>query len=47
MVIYPEGTFYCQVTTQDVKEIAYEHLLKGKTVSRLLYKDPEEDIQVH
>lgn len=42
MVIYPEGTFYCQVTTQDVKEIAEEHLLKGKIVSRLLYKDPED-----
>lgn len=46
MVIYPEGTFYCQVTPEDVKEIAEEHLLKGKIVSRLLYRDPEEDIQV-
>jgi len=46
MVIYPKGTFYCQVTPEDVKEIAEEHLLKGKIVSRLLYRDPEEDIQV-
>ena len=39
VVIYPEGTFYCQVKVQDVPEIVEEHLLKGRVVERLLYTD--------
>lgn len=46
MVVYPEGTFYCQVKPEDVKEIAEEHLLKGRVVSRLLYKEPDSEIKV-
>ncbi|MFW6022689.1 MAG: NADH-quinone oxidoreductase subunit NuoF [Halanaerobiaceae bacterium] len=46
MIVYPEGVFYCQVTEDDVEEIVEEHLLKGRTVERLLYKEPltEESI---
>ncbi|NLW23797.1 MAG: NADH-quinone oxidoreductase subunit NuoF [Clostridia bacterium] len=46
MVVYPEGTFYCQVKPEDVQEIAEEHLLKGRIVSRLLYKEPDTEVKV-
>ncbi|HBN84593.1 MAG TPA: NADH-quinone oxidoreductase subunit F [Clostridiales bacterium] len=36
VVIYPEGTMYVRVAPEDVKEIVEEHLVKGRTVSRLL-----------
>ncbi len=40
MIVYPEGVFYCEVTPEDVEEIVEEHILKGRTVDRLLYKEP-------
>ena len=40
MIIYPEGTFYCRVQPEDVPEIVEVHLYKGRTVQRLLYKEP-------
>ncbi|KJS87051.1 MAG: NADH dehydrogenase [Peptococcaceae bacterium BICA1-8] len=46
LVVYPEGTFYCLVTPEDVKEIAEEHLLKGNIVTRLLYSEPGTDKKV-
>ena len=39
VVIYPEGAFYSQVKSEDVKEIVTEHLLKGRLVKRLLYTE--------
>ena len=39
--ILPQGTFYVQVKTEDVKEIVAEHLVKGRVVQRLCY-DPEQ-----
>ena len=39
VIVYPEGTFYTQVKPQDAKEIVAEHLLKGRIVERLLYKE--------
>jgi len=39
VVIYPEGTFYTHVNTEDAKEIVAEHLLKGRIVKRLLQKE--------
>ena len=39
MIVYPEGTFYSQVTPEDVPEIVEEHLLKGRLVDRLVYTD--------
>ncbi|MDR1701464.1 MAG: NADH-quinone oxidoreductase subunit NuoF, partial [Sporomusaceae bacterium] len=39
VIVYPEGTFYAQVSEADVAEIVEVHLLKGRTVERLLYKD--------
>ena len=37
--MYPEGAFYARVTPDDVDEIVEEHLLKGRLVKRLIYKD--------
>ncbi|MBQ8741580.1 MAG: NADH-quinone oxidoreductase subunit NuoF [Clostridia bacterium] len=39
VIVYPDGTFYSRVTTDDVKEIVEEHLLKGRPVERLVYSD--------
>jgi len=39
--VYPDNTFYVQVHGKDVEEIVSEHLIKGKLVERLLFKDPE------
>ncbi|MBR3166513.1 MAG: NADH-quinone oxidoreductase subunit NuoF [Lachnospiraceae bacterium] len=43
MIVYPEGSFYSRVTPEDVKEIVSEHLLKGRIVQRLLYKDSVDE----
>ncbi len=42
MIVYPEGTFYSRVTMEDIPEIVEEHLLKGRVVERLVYKDPAD-----
>ena len=39
MIVYPEGIFYSSVTAEDVPEIVEEHLLKGRIVDRLIYRD--------
>ena len=39
VIVYPDGTFYSRVTADDVKEIVEEHLLKGRIVDRLVYRD--------
>ncbi len=39
VIVYPDGTFYSRVTSEDVKEIVEEHLLKGRIVERLVYSD--------
>ena len=36
VVIYPEGVWYTIRKEADVEDIINEHLLKGKTVKRLL-----------
>ncbi len=38
--IQPDNTFYVSVTPEDTKEIIEEHIVKGRKVERLLYKDP-------
>lgn len=42
MIVYPEGTFYSRVNVEDVTEIAEEHLLKGRIVERLVYKESHD-----
>jgi NADP-reducing hydrogenase subunit HndC len=39
MIIYPEATFYALVKPEDIPEIVSEHLLKGRIVTRLVYKE--------
>ena len=43
VVVYPDGTFYQHVKPADVEEIVVEHILKGRTVERLLSKEKDED----
>jgi NADH:ubiquinone oxidoreductase subunit F (NADH-binding)/(2Fe-2S) ferredoxin/NAD-dependent dihydropyrimidine dehydrogenase PreA subunit len=38
--ILPDNTFYVNVKPEDAEEIVKEHLIKGRQVKRLLYKDP-------
>lgn len=46
VIVYPEGAFYSKVADSDVKEIVEEHLLKGRIVKRLLYKESLEEGQI-
>jgi NADP-reducing hydrogenase subunit HndC len=41
--VIPDNTFYTQVKPEDAKEIVEEHIVKGRKVVRLLYKDPKTD----
>lgn len=43
VIIYPEEVFYSRVAVSDVAEIVEEHLLKGKIVERLVYKNAMVD----
>ena len=40
MVVYPEGTFYTQLTEADLPELIEQHLINNQPVERLLFKDP-------
>ncbi len=46
VIVYPEGSFYSMVQKDDVAEIVEQHLLKGKIVKRLLYKETVEDDKI-
>lgn len=39
MIVYPDAAFYARVKKEDVPEIVSEHLLKGRVVTRLLYRE--------
>ncbi len=43
MIVYPEGCFYSRIEASDVPEIVEEHLVKGRPVKRLLYKETVEN----
>ncbi len=47
VIVYPEGAFYAHVTPGDVDEIVEEHLLKGRIVKRLIYKEHSAEPEVH
>ena len=38
--VMPDNTFYTQVKPEDAEDIVEEHVIKGRRVERLLYKDP-------
>jgi NADP-reducing hydrogenase subunit HndC len=40
VVVQPEGTFYQKLKKKDVAKIVESHLMGGKPVEELLYKDP-------
>ena len=40
VIVYPEGVFYIRVKPSDVDEIVENHLIKGRVVERLLYREP-------
>ena len=39
VIVYPEATFYTKVKESDIDEIIKEHLIGGKPVERLIFKD--------
>jgi len=47
VIIYPEGTFYSHVRVEDVDEIVSEHLLKGRIVQHLVYKEKTDGQERH
>ena len=44
--IMPDNTFYTQVQPSDAEDIVEEHVVKGRRVTRLLYKDPDSETTV-
>ncbi len=40
MVVYPEGIVYMLIKPEDIPELVEEHLIKGRLLERLLYKEP-------
>jgi NADH-quinone oxidoreductase subunit F/NADP-reducing hydrogenase subunit HndC len=40
VIVYPEGVFYVRVQPTDVDDIVESHLIKGRVVERLLYREP-------
>ena len=40
MVVYPEGVMYMMIQEADIPELVEEHLVKGRVLERLLYKEP-------
>ncbi len=45
IAIYPDKTFYCHVSVEDVEEIVAEHLIQGKKVERLEITEIDEKTQ--
>ena len=45
VIVYPEGTFYSRIHLEDVDEIVSEHLLKGRIVQHLVYKEKADEEQ--
>ena len=44
--VLPDNTFYTEVKPTDAEDIVKEHILKGRPVKRLLYKNPKNDYAV-
>ncbi len=44
--IEPDNIFYVKVGPKDAKDIIDEHIIKGRVVDRLLFKDPKEKEQL-
>ncbi|KXG77571.1 NADH-quinone oxidoreductase subunit NuoF [Thermotalea metallivorans] len=46
VIVYPEGAFYSRITVEDVARITEEHLLKGRIVTDLLFKEAVAEDQI-
>lgn len=44
--VLPDNTFYTEVKPSDAEDIVKEHIIKGRPVQRLLYKNPKNDNKV-
>jgi NADH-quinone oxidoreductase subunit F/NADP-reducing hydrogenase subunit HndC len=44
--VLPDNTFYVQVKPDDAKSIVEEHVIKGRKVEKLLYRDPETSKEI-
>ena len=40
LVVHPEGIIYVTVKPADIPELVEEHLIRGRVLKRLLYRDP-------
>jgi NADH-quinone oxidoreductase subunit F/NADP-reducing hydrogenase subunit HndC len=45
-IIEPEGIFYTHLTIDDVQDIVQDHLMNGKPVERLFYREPVTGKQI-
>ena len=43
MLVQPEGVFYQKLQPKDASKLVREHFLKGRPVTRLLYKEPASE----
>ncbi|MGB3367182.1 MAG: NADH-quinone oxidoreductase subunit NuoF [Acidaminobacteraceae bacterium] len=43
VIVYPEGAFYSRIEDKDVEKITEEHLLKGRIVTDLLFKESVQE----
>ncbi len=41
--VLPDNTFYVQVQPEDAEQLVEEHVIKGRKVEKLLFKDPERN----
>lgn len=39
MIVYPEGSFYSMISEEQIPEIVEEHFVKGRVVTKYLYKE--------
>lgn len=46
VIVYPEGAFYSQINPESVDIIVEEHLLKGRIVKDLLFKDSVKEDKI-
>ncbi len=46
VIVQPDGIFYKELKVNDIPHLVEEHLLKGRTVKKLLYTPPAEKVPI-
>ncbi|MFA7464635.1 MAG: NADH-ubiquinone oxidoreductase-F iron-sulfur binding region domain-containing protein [Syntrophales bacterium] len=46
IVVYPEGIVYMQVMKDDIPQLVEEHLIKGRPLERLFYREPSTEERI-